>query len=134
MESPDEPEDEVQVPRPPPPPAPPPRPEIKIVDAAVRRRGKACIVCGRPRPAYIEVEIDGTMEYTCRDCYELQSQGLSPEVAEYCTKCGTALLKGDHFCGRCGMPAALRCPRCGARPEEEDAFCGKCGAPLRAPA
>ncbi|HTD80753.1 MAG TPA: zinc ribbon domain-containing protein [Thermoplasmata archaeon] len=131
---PDEDEDEVVLPPAPAPPGPPPRAEIKIVDASVRGRGKACVVCGRAKPSYIEVEIDGVVEYTCRDCYELQSQGLSGEVIAFCTKCGTALLKGDNFCGRCGTPASLRCPKCGARPEEEDAFCGKCGAALRPPA
>ena len=112
------------------PAAPPPKAEIKIVDAATKRRGKACVVCGRPQPPYVEVDVDGLVEYTCRDCYELQAQGISPEVAAFCVKCGTALLKGDHFCGRCGTPAMSRCPKCGARPEEEDTFCGKCGAAL----
>ncbi len=130
---PDEDGDDFELPQPPAPPGPPPKAELKIRDASVRRRGKACVVCGRAKPAYIEVEIDGVAEYTCRDCYELQSQGLSGEVTQFCTKCGTALLKGDNFCGRCGTPASLRCPKCGARPEEEDAFCGKCGAALRPP-
>ena len=112
--NPDEDADDVDIPSP---PAPPPRAEIKIVDASIRRRGRACVVCGRAKPAYIEVEIDGVVEYTCRDCYELQAQGLSGEVTQFCTKCGT--------------PAALKCPKCGARPDEEDGFCGKCGAALR---
>ena len=129
---PDEDEVDIGLPSPPPPPAPPPRPELRIVEAERKRRGKACVVCGRSKPAYVEIEIDGVVEYTCRDCYELQSQGLSSEVAEFCTNCSATLLKGDHFCGRCGTPASVRCPKCGARPDEEDAFCGKCGAPLRA--
>ena len=128
---PDEGEEEFDLPSPPAPPAAPSRPELRIVEAT-KRRARTCVVCGRSRPAYVEIEIDGVVEYTCQDCYELQSQGLSSEVTEFCTKCGAAILKGDHFCGRCGTPAALRCPKCGARPEEEDAFCGKCGAPLRA--
>lgn len=127
----DEDSDDIDLPPPPAPPGPPPRADIKIVDASVRRRGKTCVVCGRARPAYIEVEIDGVVEFTCRDCYELQAQGLSGEVTQFCTKCGSALLKGDNFCGRCGTPASLRCAACGARPDEEDAFCGKCGATLR---
>ena len=129
-------EDDVDFPTPTPPaaPGPPPRAELRIVDASVKKRGKACVVCGRAKPPHIEVGIDGVVEYTCRDCYELQSQGISPEITAYCVTCGTALLKGDHFCGKCGNPAALSCPKCGARPEEEDAFCGKCGASLRASA
>jgi hypothetical protein len=126
-------EDEGGSPPPPGPPAASPRPEIRIVDASARRRASACVVCGRPRLAYIEVEIDGVVEYTCKDCYELQSQGLAGEVTQYCVKCGTALLRGDHFCGRCGTPALFACPSCGARAGEEDAFCGKCGASLGAP-
>ncbi|TLZ64760.1 MAG: zinc ribbon domain-containing protein [Methanobacteriota archaeon] len=132
--NPDEGDEDFVLPQPPPPTAPPPKQEIKIVDASTKRRGKACVVCGRPKAPYIEVDVDGVVEYTCQDCYELQAQGLSGEVTAYCVTCGAALLKGDHFCGRCGTPAALRCPKCGARPEEEDAFCGKCGAALRAPA
>jgi len=129
MESGDE--DDLGFPVEPAPPPPPNRPELRIVEAT-KRRAKACVVCGRSKPAYVGVEIDGVVENTCQDCYELRAQGLSSEVSEFCAKCGAALLKGDHFCGRCGTPASLRCPRCGARPEEEDAFCGKCGAPLRA--
>jgi hypothetical protein len=125
-------DEDFTLPPPPGPPAPPPKAEIKIVDASSKRRGKACVVCGRPKPPYVEVDVDGVGEYTCQDCYELQAQGLSAEVAAYCVTCGAALLAGDHFCGRCGTPAALRCPKCGARPQEEDAFCGKCGAALRA--
>ena len=132
--NPDEGDEDFVLPQPPPPTAPPPKQEIKIVDASTKRRGKACVVCGRPKAPYIEVDVDGVVEHTCQDCYELQAQGLSGEVTAYCVTCGAALLKGDHFCGRCGTPAALRCPKCGARPEEEDAFCGKCGAALRAPA
>ena len=131
--NPDEGDDEFSLLQPPTPPAPTPKEEIKIVDAATRRRGKACVVCGRPKAAYIEVDVDGVVEYTCQDCYELQAQGLSGEITAYCVKCGVALLKGDHFCGRCGTPAALQCPKCGARQDEEDAFCGKCGTALRSP-
>src|SRR3989442_15995014 len=128
---PDEDADDIAPPSPTASPAPPPKAEIKIVDASIRRRGKACVVCGRAKPAYIEAEIDGVVEYTCRDCYELQAQGLSGEVTQFCTKRGTALLKGDNFCGKWGTPAALKCPKGGARPEEQVAFCGKCGAALR---
>jgi len=133
MEPEDVEEDADEAPAPPAPPPAPPRPEIKIVDAATRRRASACVVCRRPKPTYIEVEIDGTVEYTCRECYDLQSQGLSGEVSQYCVKCGTAILRSDHFCGKCGTPAVLACPSCGARADEEDAFCGKCGSTLRAP-
>ncbi len=26
----------------------------------------------------------------------------------YCTKCGMELREGDHFCSKCGVPAAVR--------------------------
>ena len=122
-----EPEDEAREPeiqRPPEPPetsVPPPKPELRIRDLGTRPRG--CSVCGKEKAPYVEIEVDGILEFTCQECYE----GQVIELAA-CRKCGAALEGGDHFCGRCGAPRQAACPSCGTELDEEDRFCGKCGA------
>ncbi len=119
-----DPEDEAPGPPPESPePAAPPRPELRIRDLTARPRG--CSVCGKSKPAYIEIEVDGVPEYTCQECYEGQVIELTA-----CRKCGTALEGGDNFCGKCGTPRLLRCSSCGSELDEEDRFCGKCGTRL----
>ena len=104
----------------PPPEPPPPREEIKIRDLGSRPRG--CSVCGKDKEPYIQFEVDGVLEYTCKECYE-------GEVIELvaCRKCGAAMDAKDKFCGKCGAPRAVRCASCGADLRNEDQFCGKCG-------
>ncbi len=99
----------------------PPRDEIRIRD--LTGRPTACSVCGQPKPVYVEIEVDGVVEYTCRDCYE----GDVVELVA-CRKCGAALEATDAFCGKCGAPRVLACRACGASLTDGDAFCGKCGA------
>ncbi|TLZ52093.1 MAG: zinc ribbon domain-containing protein [Methanobacteriota archaeon] len=121
-----EPEDEPPEPefeRPPEPPeapVPPPKPEIRIRDLGTRPRG--CSVCGKAKVPYVEIEVDGLLEYTCQDCYE----GQVIELAA-CRQCGAALEAGDAFCGKCGAPRQMKCATCGAAVSDEDRFCGKCG-------
>lgn len=115
--------DEDDLPETPSSPAPPAKPEIRIRDLTGRPRG--CNVCGKPKPAFIEIEVDGVREYTCRECYE-------GEVVELvaCRRCGGALSAGDRFCGKCGAARLDRCPACEAPAQEGDRFCGKCGAAI----
>ena len=115
---PDEPEDEV---RRPPEPVSPPKPDLRIRDLGVRPRG--CSVCGEPKAPHIEIEVDGVLEYTCRECYE----GQVIELAA-CRSCGAALEAADGFCGKCGAPRQRACPACAADLADGDRFCGKCGA------
>lgn len=117
------PEDEAREPPPEPTEASPPRPTLKIRDLTDRPGG--CSVCGKPKPRYIEIEVDGVLEYTCRECYE----GQVIELAA-CRKCGAAIEAPDNFCGKCGTPRAVKCPSCGSEVDEEDRFCGKCGTKL----
>ena len=116
-----------ELPRPPPPqtPAPPPRPDIKIRDLTRQRN---CSVCGKEKAPYIEIEVDGVIEYTCKDCYEGQVIEISA-----CRACGGGLEEADRFCGRCGTPRAVTCPACSADVGDEDGFCGKCGAKVTRP-
>ena len=119
----EEPEDQapLEAPTPPETPTPPPKPEIRIREYGARPRG--CSVCGKEKPPHIEIEVDGILEYTCRECYE----GQVIEIVA-CRSCGAAMEPGDHFCGKCGTPRLLSCPSCGVQVDEEDRFCGKCGA------
>jgi len=124
-----EPEDEappdeppsVRPPEPPTTAVPPPKPELKIRDLGRRPRG--CSVCGQPKPPYVEIEVDGVPEYTCRECYEGQVIELTA-----CRRCGAALEASDQFCGTCGTPRQAACATCGTELAGEDSFCGKCGA------
>lgn len=101
-------------------PSPPARPDIKIRDLTGQR---TCSVCGKEKAPYIEIEVDGVIENTCRECYE----GQVIELAA-CRACGAALEVADQFCGRCGASRVIECPACGTAVGEEDRFCGKCGA------
>jgi len=112
--------EEPDVPPPPTAPAAPPRPDIKIRDLTRQRN---CAVCGKEKTPYIEIEVDGVLEYTCQACYE----GQVIEIAA-CRACGAALEAADKFCGKCGAPRAVTCASCGADVADEDRFCGKCGA------
>lgn len=107
-------------------PAPPAREEIRIVEFAAKQRSKGCSICGRSGDPYIEIEVDGVLEYTCRECYE----GPRARPDAFCRSCGAALRPGDNFCGRCGAPTPVRCDGCDSEVDEEDRFCGKCGRRL----
>ena len=102
-------------------PTTPPKPELKIRDLGERPRG--CSVCGKDKKPYVEIEVDGVLEYTCQECYE----GQVIELAA-CRRCGAALEAADVFCGRCGTPRQATCASCGVDVGDEDRFCGKCGA------
>ena len=82
-------------------------------------------MCGKEKTPYIEIEVDGVLEYTCKECYEGQVIELTA-----CRTCGAALEPGDAFCGKCGTSRALKCPACGTQANEGDRFCGKCGTTL----
>ena len=116
-----------ELPRPPEPEAPaaPTRPDIKIRDLTRQRN---CSVCGKEKAPYIEIEVDGVLEYTCRECYE----GQVIELA-MCRSCGGALEAADRFCGKCGTARAIACAACGADVRGEDGFCGKCGSRITSP-
>lgn len=103
-------------------PAAPPRPDIKIRDLT---RHRNCSVCGKVKTPYIEIEVDGVLEYTCQECYE----GQVIEIAA-CRACGGALEAADRFCGKCGTQRLSACPACAKEVSEGDRFCGKCGAKL----
>jgi len=100
--------------------APPQKPELRIRDLGFRPRG--CNVCGEPKPPYVEIDMDGVPEYTCKECYERQFIEITA-----CRKCGAAMEAADAFCGKCGSPRTAKCPSCGAEAGEDDRFCGKCG-------
>jgi predicted amidophosphoribosyltransferase len=106
-------------------PAAPARPDIKIRDLTRRRN---CSSCGKVKTPYIEIEVDGVLEYTCQECYE----GQVIEIAA-CRACGAGLEAADQFCGKCGAPRRVACAACGADLAENDGFCGKCGAKVTAP-
>ena len=110
-------------PEPPETPVPPPKPELKIRDLGTRHRG--CSVCGKAKLPYVEIEVDGVLEYTCKECYEGQVIELTA-----CRTCGAALEASDAFCGKCGRPRQSACPSCRADLGEEDRFCGKCGTKI----
>ena len=119
------PEPDLSDPREPPAaPSAPPKPELKIRDLGTRPRG--CSVCGKPKLPYVEIEVDGVLEYTCKECYE----GQVIELAA-CRQCGAALEAGDAFCGKCGNPRQSMCASCGAAVADDDRFCGKCGAKVK---
>lgn len=108
---------------------PPPKEEIRIVELSGTKKSdeeKACKVCGKVKPAYIEVESQGTTEYTCKECYE-ETTG---EEEKECRECGAALNPDDIFCGKCGKPTVKKCQECDTKVKDEDLFCGKCGARL----
>lgn len=113
----------------PPPQAPsaPERPDIIIRDLTGRR---TCSVCRKEKAPYIEIEVDGVVESTCRECYE--GRIVEEQVIEVtsCRTCGAAVEVADRFCGRCGALRVVACPACGTAVAEEDRFCGKCGSKL----
>ncbi len=119
----DEPDPDVPETPPPAAPAPPPKPEIRIRDLGARPRG--CSVCGEVKEPFIEIEVDGVLEYTCQECYE----GQVIEITA-CRSCGAAMEPADAFCGKCGTPRRMTCPSCGAAAGDDDRFCGKCGTKL----
>src|SRR3972149_2704181 len=94
-------------------PPTPPKPELKIRDLGFRPSG--CSVCGAPKPPHIEIEVDGVLEYTCKECYE----GQVVELAA-CRSCGAALEAADAVCGEGGtgrpVRGFLRLPGGGVRP------------------
>ncbi len=111
-------------------PVAPPRPELQIVDFSEKKFSQYCVVCGLKKDRYLEVEVRGVIEYTCKDCY-IRTKGIvASPPATSCKKCGMPMVLGDNFCGKCGNPAVLRCTACNGEVDEEDKFCAKCGAKL----
>ena len=110
-------------------PVVPPRPELFIIDFAEKKINPFCTVCGLRKARYLEVEVKGVIEYTCKDCYN-KSKAVLSAPATSCPSCGAGMHAGDNFCGKCGNPAMLKCPTCGNEANEEDRFCAKCGAKL----
>lgn len=111
------------------PPAPP-KPELRIVDFSEKKINPFCSICGLEKDRFVEVEVKGVIEYTCRDCYRRSRGGPAIPPAMSCRRCGAAMVIGDNFCGKCGAPAVLRCTACNNEVDEEDMFCAKCGAKL----
>jgi len=111
-------------------PVAPPRPELRIVDFSTKKINPFCTVCGLEKDRYLEVEVRGVIEYTCKDCYRRSRGAPAMPPAATCRKCGNPMLAGDNFCGKCGNPAVLKCTACNNEVEEEDRFCAKCGAKL----
>lgn len=110
-------------------PVTPPKPELYIIDFAEKKINPFCTVCGLRKERYLEVEVKGVIEYTCKDCYN-KSRAAATAPVTSCRSCGAAMHAGDNFCGKCGNPALLRCSACGNEADEEDRFCAKCGAKL----
>ena len=111
------------------PEAKPPKEEIRIVemsDLSGEPVEKNCRVCGKLKPIYVEIESEGVVEYTCKECFEkdVSYQG------KVCKKCEAPLSVDDAFCGKCGTPTENKCGECGAVAKDDDAFCGKCGKKL----
>ena len=108
----------------------PPKPELQIIDYSSVKINPYCSVCGLEKERYLEVQVRGTIEYTCKDCSRKSRGAPTIPLAATCRKCGTPMRLGDNFCGKCGNPAVLKCPACNNEVEEEDRFCAKCGAKL----
>ena len=106
--------------------AQPPKPEIRIVDFSEKKINPYCTVCGKKKERYLEIEVDGVVEYTCKECYT----GSGQIVVITCKNCSSEMEQGDNFCSQCGAPAVIRCSSCNAEIEEEDKFCAKCGVKL----
>jgi len=102
----------------------PAREEIKIREFYEAEK-EGCRVCGLIKEAYIEIEVEGKRQYTCKECYL-----ASKAVVRSCKNCGSPVKEGDLFCGKCGSPTSLKCPSCKAETREGDIFCGKCGTKL----
>ncbi len=57
-------------------------------------------------------------------------------MANFCTKCGAKLRKGDKFCGNCGtkiLNDSNFCMNCGTKLGKDDKFCINCGTRLDGP-
>ena len=107
----------------------PPKEEIHIVELSGAKKPqeeKACKVCGKTKPAYVEMESQGVTEYICKECYDKTAKTAKKE----CRGCGAALSPDDTFCGKCGKPTVKKCSECDTKAKDEDLFCGKCGTKL----
>jgi hypothetical protein len=98
--------------------------EIRIKDFSAYKK---CIVCGEMKIPYIELEVNGAFECTCRDCYEKDS---SPKVLMKCPSCSTECEGDDHFCWKCGARMQLICPTCGSKGDTGDKYCRQCGGKM----
>jgi hypothetical protein len=101
------------------------REEIKIKDYSIY---KPCAKCGEIKVPYIELEVDGKIEATCRECYE--GKYTEPKEGRRCPSCATAAQEGDNFCAKCGDRLHLICPTCGMRADLGDKYCRQCGSKL----
>jgi hypothetical protein len=107
----------------------PPKEEIRIVEMSESGEAtmeKMCKVCQELKPAYVEVESEGVIEYTCKNCFEKDVA----DTGKSCWSCDTSIKDDDAFCGKCGSPAEKKCSECGEPAKDDDAFCGKCGSKL----
>jgi len=101
-----------------------PREELKIKDFSVY---KPCSICSENKVSYIELEVDGKIESTCKECYE----GIStPKPKVSCPSCASECEGDDNFCWRCGERLCLICPTCGEKSDIGDKFCRQCGSKL----
>lgn len=101
---------------------------LKIREYSEPGEKETCIVCEEAKKPYIQIEYQNRTEYTCEDCYR-KSVG-EPLIAKECRECGTELMQGDKFCGKCGAKQVSACPNCGEKTSSGDSFCGKCGKKL----
>jgi predicted nucleic acid-binding Zn ribbon protein len=108
----------------------PPEAPVTVREYSDWIRSKVCSVCGQEKEPYVEVEVDGEREFTCRSCFEAGGAPAEPSTAASCPSCGEPIEPDDRFCGKCGTAAILSCPSCGAERAPDDRFCGKCGASL----
>ena len=106
----------------------PPKEDIRIIEISESGTAleKVCRVCGQLKPVYVEIESDGVVEHTCKECFE--KDVTVPGKA--CRECEEPVSAEDAFCGKCGTPAERKCEECGALAQDDDAFCGKCGSKL----
>lgn len=100
------------------------REEVKIKDYSAF---KPCSVCGEAKVPYIEIEFNGIVERTCKDCYEAQ---YTPKLKLRCPSCSSECVEEDNFCWKCGFRLHLICPTCGSKGDIGDKFCRQCGGRL----
>ena len=98
--------------------------EIRIKDFSAYKR---CVVCGEQKIPYIELEVNGKLECTCRDCYDAQ---YAQKTDVKCPSCTSFCGEGDNFCWKCGNRLQLICATCGSKGDPGDKYCRQCGGKM----
>jgi predicted amidophosphoribosyltransferase len=101
---------------------------LSIREYSESRQQETCVVCGKVKKPYIQIESGNSVEYTCEDCYRTSMGEVIPAME--CVECRSEMIEGDKFCGKCGAEQERTCRDCGEATTGQDAYCGKCGAKL----